>query len=43
MQINYFLPNATEPITILLPVREDRLDIDNASYDKKIFELSKPN
>jgi hypothetical protein len=43
MQINYFLPNASEPITILLPVREDRLDIDNASYDKKIFELSKPN
>ena len=43
MQINYFLPNATEPITILLPVREDRLDIENASYDKKIFELSKPN
>jgi hypothetical protein len=42
MQVNYYLPNATEPITILLPIREDRLDIDNASFDKRIFELSRP-
>jgi hypothetical protein len=41
LQINYFLPNASDPITILLPVREDRLDIENATYDKGIFELSK--
>ena len=41
MQINYYLPNASDPITILLPVREDHLDIDNASYDKRIFELSR--
>lgn len=41
VQINYLLPGAIEPITILLPIREDRLDLENASYDKKIFELSR--
>ena len=43
MQINYYLPGVADPITILLPIRDDRLDIENASYDKKMFELSKPN
>jgi hypothetical protein len=43
MQINYYLPNASDPITILVPVRDDRLDIGHATFDKKIFELSKAN
>jgi hypothetical protein len=43
MQINYYLPNASDPLTILIPVREDRLDIKNAAYDKAIFELSPSN
>jgi hypothetical protein len=41
LQINYYLPNASDPVTILIPVREDHLDLDNAAYDKNIFEISK--
>ncbi|MFN8310122.1 MAG: hypothetical protein U0T73_09175 [Chitinophagales bacterium] len=40
LQINYFLPNVTEPITILLPVRNDHVDLSAAQYNKSIFELS---
>ena len=41
MQINFTPAGSPSPITILLPIRQDRLDIENASYDKKVFELSK--
>jgi hypothetical protein len=43
VQINYTLPNITEPVSILVPVREDRLDLKNASFDRNIFELSSVN
>lgn len=43
MQINYYLPNSGDAISILVPVREDHLDIKNATYDKDIFELVKAN
>jgi hypothetical protein len=43
MEINYTPSGGKAPISILLPVREDHLDIANASYDKAIFELSKAN
>jgi hypothetical protein len=41
LQINYQPVGGDKVVTILLPVREDRLDIDNATYDKTLFELSK--
>ena len=40
LQINYILPNDTLPISILLPVRDDKVDIKNAAYDKGIFEVT---
>ena len=43
MEINFTPKGASEPIFILLPIRDDRLDIANATYDKKLFELSKAN
>ena len=43
MEINFTPKGASEPVFILIPVRDDRLDIANATYDKKLFELSKAN
>ena len=40
MQINYTAKGNNSPVTILIPVRDDRLDIANATYDKTIFEVS---
>jgi hypothetical protein len=40
LQINYILPNDTLPISILLPVRDDKVDVKNAAYDKGIFEVT---
>ena len=41
MQINFTPSGSPTPITIGLPVRDDHIDLANATYDKKIFELSK--
>ena len=43
IQINFTPEDAANPVFILIPVREDRLDIVNARYDKNLFELSKSN
>lgn len=43
MEINFTPKGSAEPVFILLPVRDDHLDIANATYDKKLFELSKAN
>ncbi|MCW3126940.1 MAG: hypothetical protein JWO03_2598 [Bacteroidetes bacterium] len=40
MKVSYATPEGHEPITILLPVREDHVDLDNARYDKNIFEIT---
>jgi|GEM_PF-2511588 len=39
--ITYQPTTGGSPVTILLPVRDDRLDIANAQFDGAIFELSK--
>ena len=43
IQINFTPEDAPNPVFILIPIREDRLDIFNARYDKSVFELSKSN
>jgi hypothetical protein len=43
IQVNFTPEDSPNPIYILLPVRDDRLDIVNARYDRTIFELSKSN
>ena len=43
MQINFTPEDAPHPVFILIPIREDRLDIANARYDKNLFELGKSN
>jgi hypothetical protein len=40
-EVNYYLPNRQEPVHILLPIREDKIDLTNADYDNKIFELTR--
>ena len=41
MQVTYNMPAGQAPVTILLPVREDRIDLANATYDKNVFEIVK--
>jgi len=41
MEINFTPAGSPTPVFILLPIRNDRLDLDNAAYDKAIFVLSK--
>jgi hypothetical protein len=43
MQITYAMPEGHAPITILLPVRNDHVDLTSATYDKNIFEITKAN
>ena len=43
MQINYYLPDTKEPVMLLLPVRDDHVDVANANYDKSLFEVTKIN
>ena len=41
MQVTYNMPEGKPSVVILLPVREDRIDLANATYDKNIFEIVK--
>ena len=43
MQVTYNMPAGKAPVVILLPVREDRIDLTNATYDKNVFEIVKAN
>lgn len=43
MQINFTPNGSPAPVSILIPVINDHLDIANATYDKSIFQLSKSN
>ncbi|MBS1623938.1 MAG: hypothetical protein JST83_07965 [Bacteroidetes bacterium] len=40
MKISYQLPDGTATM-ILLPIRQDHIDLENANYDKAIFEIVK--
>ncbi len=40
MKINYQMPDGSA-VQILLPVRNDRIDLENANYDKAVFEITK--
>ncbi|MFN8276099.1 MAG: hypothetical protein U0T84_01325 [Chitinophagales bacterium] len=40
LKVNYFLPNQNDPISILLPVTNDRVDLKAAQYDRNTFDIS---
>jgi len=42
-QINYYNEGEQEPYKIILPVDNDQIDLENAIYDKAIFELKLVN
>jgi hypothetical protein len=41
MQITYNMPQGKPSVIILLPVRGDRIDLVNATYDKNMFSITK--
>ncbi len=42
MKVTYQLPDGN-PTVVLIPIRQDRIDLENATYDKSIFEIAKAN
>jgi hypothetical protein len=38
-QVSYYKDGEQEPYKIILPVDNDKLDLNNAMYDKAIFDL----
>ena len=41
VEIIYNMPEGKEAITILLPIRNDHIDLNSATYDRALFELTK--
>ena len=39
LQINYYAEGDTTPVSIILPVEDDKVDLKNAIYNRSIFEL----
>jgi hypothetical protein len=41
IKISYAVQDVKDPVVIFIPIREDHIDLENAMYDKSIFNLAK--